>query len=322
MMTMGLNGRAFGMALAVALLAGCGGPQTAGLGATQPSARAFDPQQSQRLPGTIGQDLVYATGGCGGVCVVTYPADEFVAGISLTQAVGGDCSDNQGNVFVANDTQVLEFAHGGTSPIGTLSLPGKQATGCSVDTTTGNLAVAFIGNGGDIAIFSHASGTPTLYISHSNALYCGYDGVGNLFADGYVTDGQPGLSELPAGQSQFTRLSISNVGRPGQIQWDGKHITYESVDKNAISVSRLQITGSVASVIGTTHFKNIFQATQSSIIGTKILIPYVRRGREGRPNKVGVFKYPKGGKATKNLNNFGADKKSLNLQGVTLSAGL
>jgi len=59
----------------------------------------------------------------------------------------GLCVDAQGNVFVptwqgesGTRGYVYEFAHGGSTPIATLSDPGG-AFGCSVDLTTGNLAV-------------------------------------------------------------------------------------------------------------------------------------------------------------------------------------
>jgi hypothetical protein len=101
-------------------------------------------------------------------------------------------------VFVADDTQVLEFAHGGTKPIATLSLPGTQAAGCGIDQKTGNLAVVFDGSGANVAIFPAATGMPTLYETHILPYYCGYDNEGNLFVSGL--DGSNGaLAELPSG---------------------------------------------------------------------------------------------------------------------------
>jgi len=73
--------------------------------------------------------LVYASGSCGGVCVIAYPGGQLVASIALSGIVEGEFSDANGDVFVTNDTQVVEYAHGGTTPIKTLSLPGKYAMG-------------------------------------------------------------------------------------------------------------------------------------------------------------------------------------------------
>jgi hypothetical protein len=272
------------------------------------------------LPGTSGGDLVYATGACNGTCVFSYPQDTLVGTLPVGNGLNsGACSNASGDVFITDTSTVYEYAHGGSSPIATLALPGNQAAGCSVDPTSGNLAVAFAASDGNIAIFKHSSGTPTVYTSHLSSLSCGYDDKGNLFADGY--DGQAyGFSELQNGMSQFVKLSVSqSVGRPGQVQWDGKYITYQGVDKNNAQVSRLSISGSTASVVSTTHFKNVFMSRQSWIYGTRVFIPYVRHGNQGHPNKIGVWKYPKGGKATKNLSHFGQYKQDRDLQAVTLS---
>jgi hypothetical protein len=47
-----------------------------------------------------GGALVYVSGGCGGVCVLSYPDGKLVSSISLSGIRKGACSDNTGNVFV------------------------------------------------------------------------------------------------------------------------------------------------------------------------------------------------------------------------------
>ncbi len=76
-------------------------------------------------------------------------------------------------MFVTTETSlthgyVYEYSHGGTQSIATLSDPGSPY-GCSVDPTTGNLAVAnttssgYYGYYGYVAIFPDAEGTATTY---------------------------------------------------------------------------------------------------------------------------------------------------------------
>jgi hypothetical protein len=132
---------------------------------------------------------------------------------------------------------------GGTGTIATYSLDGNQALGCSVDPTTGSIAVVYRGDGADIAVFPNGGGTPALYDSHLDSSYCGYDGNGNLFVNGYNGQ-QYGLSELPTGSSEFTRLSINgSLGEPREVQWDGTYITWESGGgPGGYAVSRLQIS--------------------------------------------------------------------------------
>jgi hypothetical protein len=158
------------------------------------------------LPGSSSGDLLYATGGCGGTCVLSYPDGLLVGSIVISGEVEGACSDANGDVFIANDAQVFEYAHGGTYPIATLRLPGDHAYGCAIDSKTGNLAVVFAGTGANVAIFTDAEGTPALYNSHISSIYCGYDSKGNLFVSGY-NGAQDAIAELQYGSGDFLLLS-------------------------------------------------------------------------------------------------------------------
>jgi len=315
----------FAAAVTTTILAGCGGsqPPIGALGAlSQTSALASHAGRgkSWMLPGTSSGDLIYATGGCGGACVLSYPEGRLVESVSISvgpTGLGGGCSDSAGNVFITNDAEVLEYAHGGTSPISTLSLPGNEARACAIDPRTGDLAVVFTGISADVAIFPNAQGTPSQYDSHLTSLYCGYDNAGNLFVSGYSSE-QVQLVELPSGSGTFNGLSISHrVGQPGQVQWDGNYITYESRGSDDIKVSRLVISGSRATIVGSTHFKGgLRNANQSSIYGNVIVIPYSIRA--GRVNKLGLWAYPKDGKSVRKFGNFGQGKLA-QFMGVTVS---
>ena len=322
MQSLRLTRYALAIGAATALLAGCGGSQQpiSGPGA-MPQSRATTTQarhgKSWMLPEARGEDLIYATGPCGGVCVVSYSKGKLVGMIALTGGfIGGACSDAEGNVFVANNSQVLEFAHGGTTPIETLPLPGTWAYGCSVDPMTGNLAVTFIGTSVNLAIFPSASGTPAFYNTDVGEWYCGYDNAGNLFASGH--NGQPSaLSELPRGGTQFTILAVNgNLGQPGQVQWDGNHIAYEGVTGRNIRISRLSISGSSAKVIGATQIKNPAHAGQSWIAGNRVIVPYSTK--EAVTNRLGLWQYPKSGKVVVPYGDLGQPKES-GFVGATLS---
>ena len=240
--------------------------------------------------------LVYATGGCGGTCVLSYTSGNVVG--SLTTYGRAVCSDNSGNVFITNNDEVVEYSHGGTEPIATLGLPGMDASGCSVDPTTGNLAVVFIGTNDDVAVFPKAEGTPTLYSSKLESEYCGYDDLGNLFVSGYNA-GQPGLSELPWGSSAFEVLSIDgSLINPGQVQWDGTYMAYEGFEKGQVNIFRLSVSGSTASIVQTVKLNGIRGwAWQSWIYGGRILVPYSNHGNGAR--NASQWKYPKGGPKSK-----------------------
>ena len=73
----------------------------------------------------------------------------------------GICSDTSGNVWILDyDTgYAYEYAHGATSPETTL-VDADSPLDCSAEASTGNLAVSSYGA---IAVFPHASGSPTYY---------------------------------------------------------------------------------------------------------------------------------------------------------------
>jgi hypothetical protein len=305
-----------------AMLAGCGGSQPPiGAPGAMPQTSAIaahsERGKSWMLPGTSSGALIYATGGCGGTCVLTYPSGTFVG--ALPTGGASICSDQAGNVFIPADDTVTEYAHGGESPIANLTLPGDLAAGCAVDPVTNNLAVVFKGTGADVAIFANETGTPTLYGTGLDSLYCGYDGSGNLFVDGYAQTDY-GLAELPKSSNSFTILSIPQVvGIPGQVQWDGSHITYEGRDPGDAQISSLSVSASTVSIVGTTKLKRARKrASQSWLYDGTALAPYNIVG--SRTNVIGLWSYPKGGKPKHNIRQFGSFKKrTIDFQAVTVS---
>lgn len=138
------------------------------------------------------------------------------------------------------------------------------------------LGVVFSSSTGNVAVFTGARGSPTIYGANVEGGYCGYDDAGNLFVGGLKYQGYA-LSELPAGGSTFSVFPIdAPVGTPGQIQWDGTYITWQSSNAQGDqTVSRLAISGSQAKVVGTTHFKGIkLQPLQSWIYSGVIIVPF------------------------------------------------
>jgi hypothetical protein len=289
---------------AVALFAGCRGlePPIGELGATtQTSTIATHAERgkSWMLPGTSsGSDLLYLAAHTGGLYVLTYPQGELVGEVSLPYAPssGGICSDANGDIFVPDGSEIVEYAHGGTQPIATLKdgigFP-SYANGCAVDPTTGNLAVTNDGGPyqGNVAIYTDAQGDPTYYSDSSlyEPLFCGYDNRGNLFVDA----GRP-FAELPSGAQTFTDIKLPHDVIGGEVQWDGKHITVESYRANAIY--RIKTAGSTGRVIGTTHLQDQGGKAfpQSWIQGSTLIAPI---GLSRADDRVGFWNYPRGGKA-------------------------
>jgi hypothetical protein len=308
---------------APAMLGGCGAWQPpigapGALAQTSAIATHAEHGKSWMLPGTRRGDLIYATGGCGGTCVISYPDLALVGEIpTVGNAI---CSDSQGNIFIPVGGSAVEYSHGGTEPIAVLSLPyGQDASGCSVDARTNDLAVVFKGKGADVAVFANERGTPTLYGTGIDSKYCGFDNKSNLFVNGYGDGLAYTIAELAAGSSTFSTYQLANsVGTPGQVQWDGQYITYQSEGVPSI-ISRLSISGSKATVVATVVLKNIrHRQSQSWIYNENIIVPFNDRG--SRRNIVGIWKYPDGGKIVKSIRKFVSFKKrEIDFQGVALS---
>lgn len=299
-----LHRYAFGFA-AAALLAGCGALVQPQAGTTAMAARSLSSGSGfvyagyQPYPGTI---YVYSFPGLQPLFTFTLPNGTYPA---------GECADSAGDVFITAATSaevgyIFEFAPGGSTPIATLSDPGDPY-GCSVDPNTGNLGVANIidynnpyGHGwGDFAIYNGASGTPTVYYSKNvtSVTYCGFDNAGNLFADNSGGD----VYELLKGSNSVRAISVRPaIKKPGQVQWDGKHITIVDYDApnggrrfGAEVVDRLSVSGKNASIVGKTKLVS----TTSRHGGETWIADSTIAAVDGRGDRgIGVWNYPRGGK--------------------------
>jgi hypothetical protein len=188
-----------------------------------------------------------------GVYITSYPHGKLVG--TLAVASGGLCSDSHGNVFVTGMSaqDIVEYAHGGTSPIATLEDPGYFPYDCSFDGTTGNLAVSNYatssGGYGNIAIYPDEQGPPVMYSDPDIYRYyaCGYDNNGNLFV--VSADGPAPFAELPKGSKAFRNFNVTYLNIGG-VQWDGKYIAESSFMGQEAEIYRLSASGSTLKVKG------------------------------------------------------------------------
>jgi hypothetical protein len=307
--------------VSVAILTGCGGsqPPVAQSGSsTQITALLHQSGRPRTLPNAKSTDLLYLASTAGGH-ILSYPDGKLVGSFESTQGLEWSnlCSDVTGNVFLTKfnrgSANVLEYEHGGTSPMARLHDPGYPWS-CSVDPTSGNLAVAtYSGNGGgDIAIFPAAQGSPTIYRDPniSTYVYCAYDDRGNLFVDG--SKGSKGvLAELPKGRASFTDLTVNHRYYGGSVvSWDGSHVTLADPIQRVIF--RLQVSESTATVIGTTHLSDWRNGAFKEVwfLGNNLITQPARDG------DAGVWQYPAGGSPTTVFRTF---DKGTQVYGATVS---
>jgi hypothetical protein len=188
--------------------------------------------------------------------IFDYPSGKMTGAITGVGFIVGLCTDADGDVFVGRQGSIIEYRHGATTPVATLNDGKFTAWACSVDPTTGNLAVANTGRHNDnVAVYAHAAGKPTIYRNPFFSEYfgCGYDAAGNLYVLAFRKgSGGPNLlGELPKGESAIKIITLSHtpVGQGG-LQWDGKYLAVSSPGENAIF--QFKIRGKLGKKVGET----------------------------------------------------------------------
>jgi hypothetical protein len=280
---------------AAALLAGCGGSQPP-IGA--PGTTLASSANATHAKTSASGELLYASA-ASDVFVFTYPQG------SLVETLAGFafqpwyiCADGRGDVFVPTTNlqspgYIYEFAHGGTQPIEKLTDPGPgNAVSCSVDPTTGNLAVA---NGPNVAVYPQGQGAPTIYeASDVGAFDCAYDDSGDLFVDGLTYDDK--IAELPAGGSSFSDVSLTKaMGYTLHLQWWNKRLVLfggEYGPHTPYRIYQVRISGSSGIVSGPILLDGRNDAeVEFALSGDTFVMP------DGPGDSLLYFwHYPKGGK--------------------------
>lgn len=230
------------------------------------------------------------------VDVYSYPKGRPVGTLTGFGLPEGECADKAGDVWItdSNYLEIVEYAHGGTSPIAVLRELGYKPWDCSVDPTTGNLAVTNVaspGKAGSVAIYADARGQPTVYSDPTlgDLLYCGYDADGNLFVDGLDAGNNTELAELPKNLATFTNMPVSTVKTPGGVLWDGQHVAV--LDSSANVIYQFAIEAGQANEVGSTPLDYSSGATQFWL--------YDRNVIAGDANAEYDWPYPAGGNPIK-----------------------
>lgn len=271
---------------------------------------AMSPSGQAQVKKSDSGELLYASQNEGSqfakVFVFSYPQGKLVQTLSFPQAPWFMCSDSSGDVFIPTTELtsagvIYEFAHGGSQPIQALTDPGPgYAQACSVDPTTGNLAVA---NGPNVAVYAPGQGTPTIYeASDVGAKDCAYDNSGDLFvgSDDYVGK----IAKLPAGGTSFSDITLSEAISTWHLQWwRNRLVIYAGAGVRApYPIYQIRISGSNGVVSGpvllygdSKRRRGTF--VQFALFGKTIVMP------EG-PNltTLDLWHYPKGGNPYKLLN--------------------
>jgi hypothetical protein len=312
----------------VTLLAGCAvpsaqvGPQSS-IQNSRPGAQALflaflhkmqrapihhNRRASWMAPESKKQSLLYLSdGGADEVRIYSYPAGKKVGALTQVQDPAGVCSDAAGDVWVVNSASftIAEYAHGATKSEATLSDAGSGSPlGCSVDPTTGNLAVTNLGTpsgGGNLSIYTGAKGSAQKF-QDSDLTYfyfCAYDDEGNLFVDGLNSSYGFVLAELPTGSGKLQTISLNGtIDFPGGVAWDGSYVAvgdqyYQGMHTSAIY--QVSVSGSAGTVEGTTTLTDACDVLQFAIATKTVVAP------DDCSSSAGYYDYPAGGSPTKTV---------------------
>ena len=253
---------------AAVLIVACGGSQPP-IGApgamVQTDARTTrtDSSESRMMPQGKSGELLYVSATASSVYVYSYPDAEQVGSLTGFRYPGGLCVDRLQNIYITDGgtSRVLEYAHGGTIPIRSLSDPREYPIDCSIDPKTGDLAVANFyeiergsQNGpGSLSIYKKAHGKPKTFRSDKFLAVrsCAYDKAGNAFINGF-SRGTPKtrkveVAELPRGGNALSSIELDKkLVYPAGIQWDGKYL---AIGNGRNEIYRVQISGSSGQVL-------------------------------------------------------------------------
>jgi hypothetical protein len=250
----------------------------------------------------VSQDLLYVSN-VRTVTVYSYPRGKLEGTLKGFYSAQGECVDQHGDVFITNlgTNQIFEYAHGSKKRLRTLTSYGGPA-GCSVDPTTGNLAVSNL-TVGSVAIYTDARGKPKLYKdpAFKEDFWCGYDDKGNLFVDGESSTSAFEFAELPKGAGSLENITLNqSISFPGGVQWDGTYVAVGDQSRSPV-VYQFAISGSKGIKVGSTPLgSGAVDTKQFWIQGQTIIAPNFNPGSRGRGDVL-FYKYPAGGTATRKI---------------------
>ncbi|MGB8908461.1 MAG: hypothetical protein WCC84_06900 [Candidatus Cybelea sp.] len=177
--------------------------------------------------------------GTGDVYMLAMPQMSLVGTITGFVFPQGECSDRQGNIWIADTDadQVLEYSRTGTL-LNTIVDSYGFPQSCAINPINNAIAVAdgdsLDGSPGQVLIYSSPSSSPTVLTNPTQTFYefLGYDPSGDLWVDGFGPEyGIPIVSSCGASSCSTINLSGGTIGFPGAIQWDNVRNTWVIFDQ-------------------------------------------------------------------------------------------
>lgn len=299
----------FGALLAAQVLVACGG---ASVSSDSQTLSGVAPAAVPRLrlswidPRAKTGTLLYVSdSNAGTVFVYSYPQLVRVGELRAFQLPAGLCVNRRnGNVWVTDTyKRIVEYAHGGTTPIRSIRVSNVYVHACAVNPKTGDLAVVTSATDDPsvIQIFKPGSLIPTTYSDYKHAYsmwFDAYDPSGNLFVDAnrYAGPGHFALEQLTKGSGQLTNVSWNGpkIRLPGGVQYDGTYLAIG--DEQNDLIYRIS-NGSAAATV---TLQGACLVQEFFIYNHMVIAP----SSCGSNGDVLIYNYPAGGSPVKRLSGF------------------
>lgn len=239
----------------------------------------------------------------------------------------GSCEDTAGNVYIvdAGSGLLWQFPHGSTSGTSVAITSAMMPLGCSVDPTTGNIAVSNFGNSTMNIFQGGFSGTQLLSTALEPYMWSpGYDPSGNLFVESEQSQFTTiELEELPAGSSTWRVISLPNQACgnpfcfPDSVQWDGTYLeagdqnfgtTNNSNPTDIMGAFRISVSGSTGTEISSATYNGNCAGNGPTADALQIFVGGTTRAMNGAvfgnidcAGDVNYYNYTAGGSAKRSL---------------------
>jgi hypothetical protein len=250
--------------------------------------------------------LYVSDAGTDDVQIYTYPNGAPAGTLTGFNEPQGECVDSAGDVFVTNTraSTIVEYAHGGTTPVATLADPGQFPVACAINSRTGDLAVSNAFDtgfyGGSVSVYKKAVGTPTTYSNPQffESFFLSYDDGGDVFVDGLTYESNSNdpyafaLAELKKGTGTFSTIPVATtINYPGNVVWSKKNVAIGDQEYGPTqgAVYQVQLGASGGTVVGTTLLDGVCDVPQFYVVKSVLL------GPDACKANVAFFGYPAGG---------------------------
>jgi hypothetical protein len=232
----------------------------------------------------------------------------------------GECVDAAGDVWVTNNlaAQIVEFAHGSTTPKATLDDPSSAPYACAIDPSSGDLAVVNFAQNpvpGSISVYKNAMGTPKVYTDDSLSIpfFDAYDAKGTLYVDGIRGFYYPGFALVSFHKSAFANIELNHsVVAPGALEVNGSRLNVGDGSRAAQSIYGFKVKGLRGRLVGTTSVDGTTVVQEFAVVGKRLILANVNQ-KQGSGM---VFSYPNGGQPERT---FGTKQLEVGPIGVVVS---